>query len=183
VAKQLVNGGMSRRGAAKALGVSHQTINDDLGGKKVAKNGKKVATPPEEMPTAEEADETLSRYRHRPEDAISATCGNFFGRRPVLYGRAGGSGIARTFFGRPAVILSGYRPGRGRTWMRKTVNGATSRDFRVNGAPGAREHPSSHAKYAMRSGLPLIGAWGRRNAALPDCAAAHGSNGFFGRGG
>jgi hypothetical protein len=38
--------------------VSHQTINGDLGGKKVAKNGKKVAAPSEVMPTAEEADES-----------------------------------------------------------------------------------------------------------------------------
>lgn len=43
-ARALVNGGMSRRQTAKVLGVSHQTVINDVGVKKVAKNGKKLST-------------------------------------------------------------------------------------------------------------------------------------------
>jgi hypothetical protein len=41
--KALVDGGMSRRQAAKVLGVSHAAINKDVGNK-VSKNGNKVST-------------------------------------------------------------------------------------------------------------------------------------------
>jgi transposase len=44
-AKKLVDGGMSRRGAAKLLGVSYQTVNNDVGDKKVVTFGKEVTTP------------------------------------------------------------------------------------------------------------------------------------------
>ena len=57
VARQMVDSGMSRREAAKALGVHHSTVQADLG-EKSAKNGGKSATPPEEMPTEEEAEES-----------------------------------------------------------------------------------------------------------------------------
>jgi hypothetical protein len=43
-AKKLVASGVSRRKAAKVLGVSRQTIDNDVGGQKLAKSGKKLAT-------------------------------------------------------------------------------------------------------------------------------------------
>jgi phage N-6-adenine-methyltransferase len=43
VAKALVDGGMSRRKAAKVLGVSHKTVNDDVGNK-ASKSGSKDST-------------------------------------------------------------------------------------------------------------------------------------------
>jgi hypothetical protein len=57
MAKQLVDGGMSKRKAAQALGVHHATIVRDTGGAKRTKNGATRTTRPEKIPTAEEADE------------------------------------------------------------------------------------------------------------------------------
>jgi hypothetical protein len=53
----MVDAGMSQRQAAKALGVDKRTIGRDLG-HSAPKNGAKCPTPPEDMPTEEEAEES-----------------------------------------------------------------------------------------------------------------------------
>jgi transposase len=67
VAKALVNGGMSKREAAKQLGVSHSTVVQDVnGGRNSSKSGKKSSTRngksttaiEQKMPTEQEADES-----------------------------------------------------------------------------------------------------------------------------
>jgi hypothetical protein len=55
MAKQLVDGGMSKRKAAQALGVSEGTVRGDLSAQKSRKNAQELRTI-EPMPTEEEAD-------------------------------------------------------------------------------------------------------------------------------
>jgi len=56
-AKKLIASGVSRRQAAKVLGVSRQTVQNDVKGvKKVAKNGKKVDTPQKEEKLLDQID-------------------------------------------------------------------------------------------------------------------------------
>jgi hypothetical protein len=84
VARQMVDSGMSRRGAAKALGVSRQTVLNDLGDNKVVRNGKKVVAPPEPMPTEQEVEESSQNdvFEHAclllDEDMTDATRERFF---------------------------------------------------------------------------------------------------------
>jgi predicted transcriptional regulator len=76
-AKRLVDGGMSKREAAKQLGVSHAQINKDLAGNKVSKNGNKVSTEPEAV-LADSDDEGVlpdqSTVRQRYQRSLIVSC-------------------------------------------------------------------------------------------------------------
>jgi transposase len=62
-------GGMSKRQAAKALGVSEGTVRGDVGAEKVRKNAQKLRTPDiEEMPSEEEVHEECQ------QDLIDQAC-------------------------------------------------------------------------------------------------------------
>jgi N6-adenosine-specific RNA methylase IME4 len=52
MARALVDSGMSRRKAAKVLGVSKGTVNNAVGGQQVAKSGQKLSTPSERREAA-----------------------------------------------------------------------------------------------------------------------------------
>lgn len=116
-ARALVNGGVSKRKVAKMLGVSHVTVMNDVGGKKITENGNKVTT----RELLSQSDQNDWRTPRKYLDAAREVLGGTIDIDPASSAAANETVGAKVFFTEKDNGLE--QPWKGTVWLNPPYGG------------------------------------------------------------